>query len=107
MGLLLPEPMVKTSGLPSFGRVTVTAQTGRRMVHLLAYVPERRGTTIDMIEEPIEVRDVSISLRADGLAPQRVYLAPGREPLPFEVKQGYVTVTIPVMSGYAMVVFET
>ena len=106
MGHLLPKPLVRTTGLPSFGRVTVTAQTGRRMVHLLAYVPERRGATIDMIEEPIEVRDVSISLRADGVAPQRVYVAPSRRPLSFEVKQGYINATIPVVSGYAMVVFE-
>jgi len=106
MDLLVPKPMVRVPGFPSFGRVTVTAQTGRRMVHLLAYVPERRGTTIDMIEEPIELHEVSVSLRADGPDPKQVYLAPSRTLLPFEVKQGYITVTIPAMSGYAMVVFE-
>jgi hypothetical protein len=103
---LLPDPMVRTAGLPSFGRATVTRQPGRRMVHLLAYVPERRGPSVDMIEEPIEVREVSVALRADGTRPARVYLAPGGEALPFAVADGYVRTRVPVVPGYAMVVFE-
>jgi len=103
---LLPEPMVRAPGLPSFGRATVTAQPGRRMLHLLAYVPEKRGPTVDMIEEPIELRNVDVALRADGREPSSVYLAPDRVELPFELRDGYVHVTVPEMSGYAMVVFE-
>lgn len=103
---MLPTPLVKTEGLPSFARVTVTAQPNRRMVHLLAYVPERRGPVIEMIEEPIELRDVSVALRVDGRAPNRVYLAPTEEELPFEVADGYIHVIVPVVPGYAMVVFE-
>jgi len=102
---LLPRPMIRTAGLPSFGRVTVTSQLGRRIVHLLAYVPERRGT-VDMIEEPIELRDVSVSLRSEGAELVRVYLAPTGQEIPFDMAQGYIHVRIPSVSGYAMVVFE-
>ncbi len=103
---LLPNPIVRARNLPSFARVTVTGQRNRRMVHVLSYVPERRGPSIEMIEEPIELRDVEISLRADDAPPARVYLAPSEDPLPHVVQDGYVSVTIPVVSGYALVVVE-
>jgi hypothetical protein len=103
---LLPNPLVKVDGLPSFARVTVTAQPGRRMVHVLSYVPERRGPIMDMIEEPVELRQVPLALRADGKAVERVYLAPWEQELPFTVADGYLRTTLPVVPGYAMVVFE-
>jgi hypothetical protein len=103
---LLPDPLVKAPDLPSFARATVTQQPGRRMVHLLSYVPERRGERMDMIEEPIELRNVHLSLRVDGRPPKQVYLAPTRQKLEFVIAENYVQVTIPVVSGYVMVVFE-
>ncbi|MGD9519573.1 MAG: alpha-amylase family protein [Armatimonadota bacterium] len=106
LGRLLPNPVVRTKGLPSFGRVTVTNQQGRRMVHLLSYVPERRGPTMDMIEEPIEVRDVTVALRVDGREPRKVYLAPTGQELEFGLADGYVSTRVPVVPGYALVVFE-
>jgi len=102
----LPDPLIKHENLPSFSRVFVTEQPRRKMVHLLSYVPELRGSRTQMIEEPIELHDVKISLRNDGKTPQKVYLAPERKSLPFKIINGYVTVTIPVSKGYSLVVFE-
>ena len=76
------------------------------MVHLLSYVPERRGPTMDMIEEPIEVRDVTVALRVDGREPRKVYLAPTGQELEFGLADGYVSTRVPVVPGYALVVFE-
>ncbi|MGD9495224.1 MAG: beta-galactosidase trimerization domain-containing protein [Armatimonadota bacterium] len=106
LALLMPDPLVRAPGLPSFARATVTEQPGRRMVHLLAYVPERRGERVDMIEEPIELRDVELALRAGGALPSKVYLAPDREALELQVREGYIHTTVPLMRGHAMVVFE-
>lgn len=103
---LLPRPLVQAPLLPSFGRVTVTRQPGRRMVHLLAYVPEQRGAHTNMIEEPITLHDQPLRLRQDGQPPARVYLAPSREALPFRLKDGFIETTVPRVPGYAMVVFE-
>jgi hypothetical protein len=103
---LMPRPLVKAPTLPSFARATVTAQPGRRMLWLMSYVPERRGTSVDMIEEPIELRDVPVALRADGGEVKSVYLAPDRVPLAFAVRDGYVHTTVPKVNGYAVVVFE-
>ena len=110
LGRIMPRPLVQTS-LPSYARAGVTRQqdagVSRRMVHLISYVPERRGNTIDMIEEPIELRDVQVALRQDGQTPQRVYLAPEEQPLEFQIVDGYIHTAVPVVPGYAMVVFES
>ncbi|MBI4023842.1 MAG: hypothetical protein HY360_02610 [Verrucomicrobia bacterium] len=102
----LPAPLLKTENLPSFARAFVTAQPGRRIVHLLSYVPELRGEKTEMIEEPVAVVDSKIALRLDGSPPTKVYLAPENKALPFEVKEGYARLDVPVFKGYAMVVFE-
>ena len=105
----LPRPLLKTEGLPSFARATVTKQDepGRRMVHILAYVPERRGACMDMIEEPIVLRDVTIGLRLDGFVPARAYLAPDRTPLDFAAgRDGYATAIVPEIPGRCLLVFE-
>ena len=101
----LPDPLIKYENLPSFSRVFITEQTGRQMVHILSYVPEMRGK-VQMIEDPIELRNIKISLRNDGKSPKRVYLAPDRKKLPFKIRDGYINVTIPASKGYSLVVFE-
>lgn len=103
---LLPAPLLKTENLPSFARATVTAQKNRRMVHILSYVPERRGPNIDVIEETVKLRDVSISLRIDGRKISKVYLAPDKKALKFSIENGYIKTSIPEVDGYSMVVFE-
>lgn len=102
----LPEPLIKHENLPSFSRVFVTEQPGRKMVHLLSYIPEMRGSKTQMIEEPIELHTIKISLRNDGITPKKVYLAPERKSLPFKIIDGYINITIPVSKGYSLVVFE-
>jgi len=59
-----------------------------------------------MIEEPIELRDVSFSLRVDNRPPKQVYLAPTHQELRFEVVGDYIKTTVPVVCGYTMIVFE-
>jgi len=102
----LPEPLIKHEKLPSFSRVFITEQPGRRMVHLLSYVPEMRGSKTQMIEEPVELHNVKIALRIDGKTPKKVYTALERKKLPFKISNGYIYVTIPVSRGYSLIVFE-
>jgi len=103
---LLPEPLTRAPGAPAFSRVTVTSQPGRRMVYVLAYLPESRGAGVNMIEEPLTLSDFTVSLRLDGRAPKRVYLAPSGEELGFTIEGNYATVTIPCVHGWAVAVFE-
>lgn len=103
--LALPAPLVKVENLPSFAQVTVGSTRSQRLVHLLAYVPELRGGT-QIIEEPILATNVRVSLRVDGGDPKRAYLAPSRQPLELTRAAGYVTVVVPEVRGYGLVVFE-
>jgi len=102
---LLPEPLLKVAGLPSFSKATVSAQQERRMVHLVNYVPELRGKS-EIVEESLPAVNVKIALRHDGRIPAQAYLAPGRQELPLEINGDYAEVTIPDMCGYQLVVFE-
>ncbi len=106
LAVLLPEPLVRTAGLPSFGQVTLTTQPNRRLVHLLIYLPELRGPKTQVIEEPLLARDVGVSLRLDGFVPRAAYVAPARAPLPMTVVGGYARVTVPEVCGHTLVVFE-
>ena len=101
----LPDPVFKSDDLPSIARAFVTEQPGRRIVHLLSYVPEMRGQT-QMIEEPVKLSNVKISLRVDGKAPKKVYLAPEKKSLRYKVEDGYINVTVPESNGYSLIVFE-
>jgi len=103
---VLDQPLVKAENLPSFGQIDVTEQPGRRMVHLLTYVPELRGEALQVVEEPIVISDVTVRLRLDGKTVARAYLAPTQSELPIHVEDGYAVVTVPKVRGYQMVVFE-
>jgi hypothetical protein len=102
---LIGDPLVKAE-LPSTAQVTVTEQRGRRIMHILHYVPERRSPDLDIVEDVIPLANVKVALRA-SVRPKRVYLAPQKQDLPFEFTQDYVRTTVPRVEGHQMVVFES
>lgn len=102
----LPRPLLKTPDAPSFTRATITEQPNRRMVYFLAYMPEQRGASTNMIEEPLLVENQKIMLRMDDKCYKHAYLAPCGTPLPLTVEDGYACVMVPKIKGYAVVVFE-
>jgi hypothetical protein len=101
---LLERPLVRTNA-PSVAHVTLTEQPKRRVVHILSYIPERRGPDLDIVEDVIPLRDIEISLRA-GAAPSAAYLAPENRPLRMEFRDGYARVVVPQVTGHQMVVFD-
>ena len=102
---LLPDPLIRHENLPSFTRAFVTGQQNRTMVHLLSYIPEMRGRT-QMIEEPIELSDLKISIRKDNRNFKNIYSAPDREPLSYQVEGNYIEINIPKSKGYTLIVLE-
>lgn len=106
---LLPVRILETNA-PSFAHVTLTRQNGsdrkgRVIAHLLSYAPIRRTRTIDIVEEPIVLRQVNLQVRT-GKQPRQVYLAPQRTDLPFEFADDVVWITVPEINGYQVVVIE-
>ncbi|HEY3376940.1 MAG TPA: beta-galactosidase, partial [Armatimonadota bacterium] len=103
---LLPSPTLTTS-LPVQGLQTVMQQANptRTIVHLLYCVPVKRGQGIEVIEEIIPLRDISVALRVDT-TPSRVYLAPQDTDVPFTVTDGVLHTSVPELNCHQMVVVE-
>ena len=102
---LLPEPLLRAEG-PTTLEATVTEQPGRRIVHLLHYIPERRAPEVDIVEDVIPLYNVKVAVRRDQ-RPRQVYLAPQRQNLSFDYTDGYVRVVVPAVNGHQMVVCES
>jgi len=100
------EPLIRHEGLPSFAQVTVTSQKSRRIVHILSYLPELRGKKMQVIEEPVFIKEAYIGLRRQGRKTRKVYIAPSGEKLRFKVEKNYIWVKLSDINGYRMVVFE-
>ncbi len=66
LDLLLPEPLVRHDGPSSiFATLNEQAAENRQVLHLLHYIPERRGLDFDVIEDVIPLYDVAVSLRVE------------------------------------------
>ena len=105
LGRLLPKPLLKVEG-PSTLEATVTEQNSRRIVHLLHYIPQRRGDGVDVVEDTIPLMNVKLALRSDRQW-QKAYLAPEKEVLRIENSEEYASVAVPVVNGHQMIVFES
>ncbi len=99
---LLPQPMVEIEG-PTSLQALLLRQRSRHVLHLLHYVPERRGVSLDIIEDPMPVLESLARVRVEA---SRAYLAPSGEELDLTQEGGSVQVHIPTFVGYAHVVLE-
>ena len=104
---LLPEPLIRMEA-PSTLRVTVLDQPEqrRRIVHLLHYVPVRRGENFDTVEDVIPLADVRCSVSVSG-AVTSVTLVPEERPIPFVVREGRAEFTVPLVHGHQMVCIQS
>jgi hypothetical protein len=103
LGILLPEPYVRTNG-PSSLMVTLNAQLAecRWVLHLLHYIPEHRGQKIDIVEDVICLYDLRISVRPKGRVRQ-IRCVPQDEPLTWKINQGRVEFSLPRLEGHQMI----
>jgi hypothetical protein len=101
--LLLPDPVIRVGGPSSILAAVSRQPTARRMVvHLLHYVPERRGTEFDTIEDVIPVHDVSIDLKVPSTV-KAVEAVPERRALRFTQAGARVSFTLPVLAGHQII----
>ncbi|MCD9021631.1 alpha-amylase family protein [Cohnella silvisoli] len=100
---LLPAPLIKCEEIPTTARVTVTAKENKRMVHVKLTHPEPRGK-YNVIEDVQTLSDGIVCLKGESAA--SVYVAPGKEPLAYDIADGYIRIPLPKVNGYAMVVVE-
>ena len=103
LDLLLPQPLVRVSG-PSTLLVSLNHQPEerRQVLHLLHYIPERRGLEFDTLEDVIPVYNIRVSLRADQPV-TAVTLVPDRIDISFNMIDGRVEFVVPEVNGHQMV----
>jgi len=101
--ILLPDPLVRTDA-PSTAITALNAQQreNRLVLHLLHYIPERRGQDFDVIEDVIPIHDVEASVRVSGTV-KEVRCVPDGDALPFSEEGSRVVFTVPVVEGHQMV----
>ena len=100
------DPLLKVeSGFPSFARAIVSDQADRRMVHLLNYLPEKRGEML-IVEDAFETCNIKLDLRLDGKKVKRVCMAPAEEEIPFTQEGDHVFFTVPRICGYGLAVVK-
>ncbi len=100
---LLPEPLLRVSG-PSSLLAALNEQPSRSRLtlHLLHYIPERRGQAFDVIEDVLPVHDVGIDLAVSEPV-GGVCLVPDGAHLPFMQDAGRVRFRVPELNGHALV----
>lgn len=100
---LLPDPLIKTRGIPSTARVTATGRDGYALLHVKATYPEVRGR-MNIIEEHASLRaGAEVLIRGDYASARTL---PGEEPVAVSREEGYTRVTLPEITGYATVLLE-
>lgn len=104
--LLLPEPLVRHAG-PSTLFTTLNAQQteNRWVLHLLHYIPERRGVDFDVIEDVIPLYTVDVSVRVPR-AVTGVLTAPDGTSIDFSENDGRVAFTVPEINGHQMITLQ-
>jgi len=103
LGILLPDPLVRIDA-PSTALVTLNEQKAfkRLVLHLLHYIPERRGTEFDIIEDVIPLNDVKVSVKAPRKV-KAVTCVPDGDSLDFAEVGGRVEFVVPRLEGHQMI----
>ena len=105
LDLLYQEPLLQVD-LKSSGIATVMRQADKKrlVVHLIYASPVKRGST-EVIEDIVPLYDVEISL-AVAEAPERIYLAPSREEIPFRFDGRRAQFAVPKVELSQILVIE-
>ena len=104
---LLPTRLVRVAG-PTTLLTAMNHQPRRNryVLHLLHYVPERRGEAFDIVEDVIPLHELSVQLNPGTNITANVVsvsLEPEGEALSFDADDGALSFTVPRLDGHAMV----
>ncbi len=101
--MLLPQPAL-TIQAPSSVIAALTRQPEIhcQVLHLLHYIPERRGVAFDVVEDVIPLYNLPVSVQVTGQV-TRVACVPAGETLPFTQADDRVRFTVPELNGYQVI----
>ena len=106
LGRLLPDPLIRLDA-PSTALVTLNRQDdpARLVLHLLHYIPERRGARFDVLEDVIPLHDVGVSIRTPGVV-SAVRCVPSGDEIPFATKGERLSFVLPRLEGYQIIAMD-
>jgi len=101
--MLIGEPLVKTDA-PSTAIVTLNEQSrhNRQVLHIMHYIPERRGQEFDIIEDVIPLYQLTVDLKVDSPVAS-VKLVPQNTAIEFTMGSGRLNFIVPEVNGHQMV----
>ena len=103
LDILLPDPLVRLeAATTTIAVLNEQSAENRWVLHLLHYIPERRGQDFDVIEDVIPIFDVKISVRAHESV-GKVVCVPEQKALEFTQKDGRVEFVLPKLEGHQMI----
>ena len=99
----LPEPVVRIDA-PSTLQATLNHQKSdnRYVLHVLHYIPERRGEDFDVIEDVFPLYNIPVSLNIKGRL-KSVQSVPDQKAIPFERIDGRLQFIVPEIVGHHMI----
>mgnify|MGYP006291387685 CR=1 FL=1 len=98
---LLDNELIKMKA-PSTVICTINQQNDNYILHLLHYIPEKRGENFEVIEDVIPLYKIPVSVRFPRKA-KKVQLVPEKKEIKFEMKDNHVEFTIPAIEGHQMI----
>lgn len=103
LNMLLPEPLVRVAA-PSTMLTALNEQAGenRWALHLLNYIPERRGQDFDVIEDVIPLYNLKTSVRVPRRV-RAVTAVPQGVKLAFQQKGERVEFMLPKLEGHQII----
>ena len=103
LALLMPDSVIQHNA-PSTLLTTVMEQKtqNRWVVHLLHYIPERRGEAFDIIEDVIPLYNIELTLKTPSEV-AGIRIVPQGETLDFQNDTGTLRFTLPELNGHQMI----
>lgn len=106
LSLQIPDKLIRHNG-PSTLIVTINKSNVRNsyIVHLLHYIPERRGTMFDSIQDVIPLHNLQIAVKLPEEYGHAA-LVPSGEKIRCSCAEGYIQLTVPKVQGHQMIEFS-
>jgi hypothetical protein len=99
---LLPTPLVHIAG-PTSLQASICEQGDRHLVHLLHYIPERRGLNFEVVEDRMYIAPGELTVRVEA---NKATLVPSGEEIPLRQNGNTVTVSVPAADGKQIICLE-
>ncbi len=101
--MLMGDPVIKTDA-PSTAIVTLNEQLqhNRQVLHIIHYIPERRGQEFDIIEDVIPLHNVSVEVRISKTV-RHIHLVPEQITIKHSYEAGVVRFVVPKVYGHQMI----